>query len=180
MSKSLQRIDGKRMEFSFTFPRGANGFLGDKKGITEILEQTATGMAANEFEFSMAIAAGIKRAIDRSGYSREQVVDKINDFFGRSKADAHADTPTCRNPLSIHMLNNYLSKPQVNPIPAYYLFAIHRITKDLEPIRVMAESEGAQIATAEDIRHMALGRLEEHLAEMNTLKKQLGSNRRLI
>jgi len=178
MSKSLQRIDGKRMEFSFNFPRGANSFLGDKKEISEILGQTATSMAGNEFDFSIAIAAGIKRAIAKSGYSREQVVDKINGFFRRSKADAHADAPTCRNPLSIHMLNNYLSKPKVNPIPAYYLFAIHRITKNLEPIRVMAESEGAQIATADDVRYMTLGRLDEHLAEMNTLKKQLESNRR--
>lgn len=177
MSKSLRRIDGKQMEFDFNFPGRPKGLPIEKKRISTAMENTARRMATNEFEFSAVIAAGIKRAIAQSGYSREQVVDKINDFFGRSKAGAHADTPTCRNPLTIHMLNNYLSKPQVNPIPAYYLFAIHRITKDLEPIRVMAEPEGAQIATAEDIRHMTLGRLEAHLAEMNTLKKQLKSNK---
>lgn len=166
MSKGIRKIDGKQ-------------FTSSKEEIVTAMSKcpSARGTIENEFEMSAVVAAGIKRAIKQSGLSRAQVVDKINDYFGRSKAGAHADDPTCRNPLTIHRFNNYLSKPHSNPIPAYYLFPIHHITRDLEPIRVIAEPEGAQIATSEDIRHIILGKLEDHMVELRKMKKQLKDRR---
>jgi len=180
MSKRTQRIDDRQSAFNPSLPLKVENLIQQKEEILEAMEHCPkkNRMMENEFELSVVIAAGIKRAITQSGFSREQVVDKINDYFGRSKAGAQADSPTCRNPLSIHMLNNYLSKPHSRPIPAYYLFAIHRVTRNLEPIRVIAEPEGAQIATPEDIRYMALGRLEAHMVQLEKLKKQLKKNRR--
>lgn len=185
MSKRKRKIDDKQLEFDFVFPKKVDIFIQKKEEILEVMDQgpkRPRNMVENEFELSVVIAAGIKKAISKSGLSRPQIVDAINAYFGRTKEGAHLDEPTCRNPLTIHRFNNFLSKPYDNPIPAYYLFPIHHVTKDLEPIRVIAELEGAQIATSEDLRHMALGKLEEHLVEIKQLKKQLkqgGGNRDL-
>jgi hypothetical protein len=75
------------------------------------------------------------------------------------------------------MLNNYLSKPSERPIPAYYLFAIHHVTNSLEPAKVFVEAEGAKIATGEEIRQMALGKLEDHIVEIKKLKKEIKGRR---
>lgn len=123
------------------------------------------------------IAAGIKKAINESDLSRDQVVDLINEYFGRTKEEAKKDEPLCRNPLTINMFNNYLSKPAECPIPAYYLFAIHHVTESLEPARVFVEAEDAKIATGGEIRQMALGKLEEHIVEIKKLKKELKGRR---
>ena len=71
------------------------------------------------------------------------------------------------------MLNNYLSKPIEYPIPAYYLYAIHRITGSLLPAEVIVSAEGARVATGAEIRQMTLGKLEESISEMQRLRKEL-------
>jgi hypothetical protein len=105
--------------------------------------------------------------------SREQLVDGINDYFGRSDAAAEAEQPACRKPLTIHMLNNYLSKPCEYPIPAYYLYAIHHVTGIIEPGATIVAAEGAQIATSAEIRLLQLGKLDETVSELQKLRKDL-------
>jgi hypothetical protein len=174
-----QKIDPRQMEFDWDLPGKLEKVLNEK---IQLREKVISGppkarQTENEFELCVMIAAGIKKAVDESGLSRDQVVDLINSYFGRTMDKAKKDDRLCRNPLTIHMLNNYLSKPADCPIPAYYLFAIHHVTKSLEPAKVFVEAEGAKIATGEEIRQMALGKLEDHIAEINRLKKEIKGRR---
>ncbi|MCF6246893.1 MAG: hypothetical protein L3J69_05975 [Desulfobacula sp.] len=179
MSKRKVKIDPNQMEFDWDFPSKLEKVLHDRAELREkvILGPPKRRQTENEFEICVVIAAGIKKAIDESELSRDQVVDLINEYFGRTKEEAKKDDPLCRNPLTINMFNNYLSKPAECPIPAYYLFAIHHVTKSLEPVKVFVEAEGAKIATGSEIRQMALGKLEEHIVEIKKLKKELKGRR---
>lgn len=179
MSRRKEKIDPNQMEFDWDFPSKLEKVLQERD---ELQEKVISGppkarQTENEFQICVVLAAGIKKAIDESGLSRDQVVDLINDYFGRTKEEALKDEPLCRNPLSINMLNNYLSKPAECPIPAYYLFAIHHVTDSLEPARVFVEAEGAKIATGGEIRQMALGKLEDHMTEIKKLKKEIKCQR---
>lgn len=127
----------------------------------------------NEMEACIEIAAAVKRTLRESGMSRDQLVDGINSYFGRSEQGAISAPPECRKPLTLNMLNNYLSKPCEYPIPAYYLYAIHNVTGIIEPAATIVAAEGAQVATAHEVRLLQLGRLDQTIAEMQTLKKQL-------
>ena len=179
MSRRKEKIDPNQMEFDWDFPSKLEQVLQER---SELHEKVITGppkkrQTENEFDLCVLLAAGMKKAINESDLSRDQVVDGINEYFGRNPDDAAKEAGICRNPLTIHMLNNYLSKPAECPIPAYYLFAIHHITNSLEPARVFVESEGARIATGGEIRQMAIGKLEEHLIEIKKLKKELKCQR---
>jgi len=131
----------------------------------------------NEFEACEAVALAIKQAIRKTNLSRDQVVDAINDYFSRRFDGADADPCVCRKPLSLHMFNHYLSKPRQYPIPAYYLFAIHHITGSLLPAEVIIGPEGARVATADQIRQIAIGKLQEAIHEMRQRKQALLMNR---
>jgi len=175
MSKRKQKIDSNQMEFDWDFPSKLEKVLQDR---AELHKKIISGppkirQTENEYDLCVLLAAGVKKAINESDLSRDQVVDGINDYFGRNHEDAAKEEGICRNPLTIHMLNNYLSKPAECPMPGYYLFAIHHITDSLEPAKVFVEAEGAKIATGGEIRQMAIGKLEEHLIEIKKLKKEL-------
>ena len=126
---------------------------------------------ASEAEDCIEVAAAIKRAIRNCGLSREQVCDAMNDYWGRSET-GYKDG-ICKKPLSYEMFNHHLSKPVEYPIKAYFLFAIHRVTRSLEPAKVIVAAEGAEVASQEDIAMMALGKLEKNISEMQQLKRQL-------
>jgi hypothetical protein len=179
MSKRNEKIDPNQMEFDWDFPSKLEKVLQERADIQDrvILGPPKAKQTENEFEVCVVLAAGIKKAIDESELGRKQIPDLINEYFGRTDDGAKEDDPLCRNPLTLHMLNNYLSKPAECPIPAYYLFAIHHITESLEPAKVFVEAEGAKIATGGEIRQMAIGKLEEHLVEIKKLKKELKGRR---
>lgn len=179
MSKQKEKIDPNQMEFDWDFPSKLEKVLQEREELQEKVIQgpPKARQTENEFELCVVLAAGIKKAIDDSGLSREEVVDLINAYFGRTKEEARQDDPQCNNPLTINMFNNYLSKPTKCPIPAYYLFAIHHVTESLEPARVFVEAEGAKIATGGEIRQMALGKLEDHMTEIKKLKKEIKCQR---
>ncbi|MDZ4185771.1 MAG: hypothetical protein U1D97_12420 [Desulfuromonadales bacterium] len=131
----------------------------------------------NELEDCIEIAAAIKRTVRDCGMSREQLVDAINEYFGRSEEGAKAEPPTCRPPLSIHMLNNYLSKPCEYPIPAYFLFALHAITGIIEPGATIISAAGGQVISAEEIKLLQLGKLEQTLNEIHKLRREMRNGR---
>jgi len=133
MSRRKEKIDPNQMEFDWDFPSKLEQVLLER---SELHEKVITGppkkrRTENEYDLCVLLAAGMKKAISESGLSRDQVVDGINNYFGRNHEDAAREEGICRNPLTIHMLNNYLSKPAECPMPAYYLFAIHHITDSL-------------------------------------------------
>lgn len=175
-SKRKGKIDPNQMSFEFSFSEKIDRHI---KMVEEIQADIEAGPEIpepieNEFEACIEIAAAIKRSIRDSGLSREQVVDGINAHFARTDEGTKEDPPVCRNPLTINMFNNYLSKPTDCPIPAYYLYAIHRVTGHLYPARAIVAAEGARVASGKEVRQMALGKLEENIAEMRRLKRELG------
>ena len=170
--------DPHQRTFDELFEKKLDNYIEQKIEIQKAIdEETPSQPVENEFEACIEIAAAIKSAIKEWGQSREQFVDEINKYFGRTKQGVDADPPLCRNQLTISMLNNYLSKPVENPIPAYFLYAVHRITKSLEPARVIVSAEGAKIATGREVRQMTLGKLEENINEMQQLKRELKGKR---
>jgi hypothetical protein len=178
MSKKQSKNE-LQLEFDWDFPSKLEQVVRDRKRIQANVAAgpPQTPETENEFDLCVVLAAGIKKAVTESGLSRDQLVDGINGYFGRDHDDADKDEGICRKPLTIHMMNNYLSKPADYPIPAYYLFAIHNITRCIEPARVFVEAVGAKIATGAEIRQMALGKLEEHIVEINRLKKEIKCQR---
>ncbi len=175
MSKGAKKIDPNQMEFDFSFEDQVERYIEARIQIADAIDQgPPAAKFENEFELCMEIAAGAKRAIREWGGSREQLVDEINAYFGRSAEGAKLEPAECRNPLTIHMLNNYLSKPLEYPMPAYLLVAIQHVTGLLYPSQVIVAYAGAKVATGAQLRQMTLGKLEENLAEMRRLKRELG------
>ncbi|MBE0598313.1 MAG: hypothetical protein IH614_13680 [Desulfuromonadales bacterium] len=167
-----KRVDPNQLPLDFSAQ--VEAYIEVRSEILEAIEAAPVGVSAeNEFEACIEIAAACKKAYREARLSREQLVDGINAYFGRSDAGAKSDPPICRKPLSIDMLNNYLSKPTEYPLPAYLLYAIHHVTGCLEPARVILAAEGAQVATAREVRLMQLGKLEETLAEMQRLRREI-------
>ena len=115
-------------------------------------------------EYCIEIAVAVKKAIRASGMSREQIVDKVNAFYGWPKWDG-------RKSLTIHMLNNHLCKPTEYPIPLSLIHAVNRITGSLELLATMAEMEGARIITGDEVRKLALGKIDDAIQEMQKLKR---------
>jgi hypothetical protein len=165
--------DPNQMTFEFDFEKRVDAYTEAAIQIYEALDERPPEPVESEFEACVEIAAAIKRCIRQTRFSRDEIVERINAYFGRTKEGAAEEPPTCRNPLTIHMLNNYLSKPISNPIPAYYLYAIHHVTGCLAPAETIVAAEGARVATGSEIRQMTLGKLEENIAEMQRLKREL-------
>jgi len=115
-------------------------------------------------ECCQEIAVAVKQAIRHSGISRESVVDEINDFFGWPKSDK-------RKSLTIHMLNAYICKPVEYPLPAAILHAICRITGSLEPLSALADMEGAQVVSEDELQALRLGKIDNALYDLQRLKK---------
>ena len=164
MSKSKKRIDPNQL--SFLFDRQIEEYATLKNEIVSTPSQPLQNQSFEEACIEMA--AAVKRAIRNTNLSREQMVDAINDYFGWP----HAPQVEGKH-LSFHMLNHYLSKPAEYPMPAFYLFAIQRITESLEPARCLAEAEEAKVISKGEVRQLALGKLDETIIEMQRLKKEL-------
>jgi hypothetical protein len=173
MSRNRQQVDPSQIPFDWSAK--VEELIGVKQGLFRSIEAAPAPATAeaNEMEDCIEIAAAVKHALRESGMSREQMVDAINAWYGRSDEGAEADPPTCRKPLTIHMLNNYLSKPCEYPIPAYYLFAIQAVTGIIEPAATIVKAAGGQVATAEEVKLLQLGKLEQTLDEVRRLKRSL-------
>jgi len=102
--------------------------------------------------------------------SREAVLDGINAYFGWNDEKQKS--------LSIHMLNHYLSKPSEYNIPAAMLFAVLRVTGSLEPLKPLAEAEGGRVITGDEVRKLALGKIDDAIIEMQRLKKEIRGTRK--
>lgn len=161
MSKRKKYLDPRQAALDFDAPIEAYSRLRD-----ELLSETKPPRCIESYEEGcIEIAAAAKRAIRKCGLSREEVVDAINKHFGWSGSDK-------RKVLSIHIFNHYLSKPDEYPLPAIILMAIQRITGSLEPVTTMAEVEGARVISGDEVRKLALGKLDDAIQEMRRLKRE--------
>jgi hypothetical protein len=162
MKKQRKSLDACQSALDFDQPIEAYTLLRD-----QLVKAAPAPIEAKEFryeEYCIEIAVSIKKAIRASGLSREQIVDEVNDFYGWPKNDG-------RKSLTIHMLNNHLCKPTEYPVPMFLIHAVHRITGSLEPLATMAEMEGARIITGDEVRKLALGKIDDAIQEMQKLKR---------
>ncbi len=135
--------------------------------------QAVKVMNDNDFEACILVAATIKDDIKRTGMSREQVVDKINTYFGRTLEGAKAKDPTCFNLLTIAQFNNYLSKPTVHRIPAFLLFAIQRVCNSMAVAKMYAEHEGGKVLAGEEVKRFYLMKVNESIDTLKKAQKDL-------
>ena len=162
MAKKKKRIDPNQL--SFVFDQQIEAYTNLKTELLSSKPNPTKNIETYE-EACIEIAAAIKRSLRKTNMSREQLVDAINDYFGWTGPGGKQN--------SIHMLNHYLSKPVEYPIPAFYLFAIQRITGSLECTKILAEAEDARVISKDEVRQWALGKLDETILEMQKLKKEL-------
>jgi hypothetical protein len=166
MTKQRKYFDVRQTSFDFDSPIEAYTRLRD-----ELLHTPGPGCLGETYEeLCIETAASLKRAVRGSGMSREEVVDAVNKFFGRPQDK--------RKRLTLPMFNHYLSKPTKYPIPAIYIVAIQRACRSLEPTIYLAELEGAKVISGDEVRKLALGKLDDAISEMKRLKREFRGGRK--
>lgn len=160
MSKRKKSLDSRQLRFDFD--RRIDEYRDLK---TEILTREQPKTNHTYQEACIEIAAALKRMQRKSDLSRQQIVDRINDYFGWA--------PKSTKKLTIHMFNHYLSKPVQYPIPSFYIFAFQRVTESLGLCQAFAEAEGAQVISGDEKRALTLGKIDENILELQRLKKEL-------
>lgn len=174
MARASKKIDENQLTLDFS--AAIDHFTEAKDKIQTALERKEEARYAKaecEFEACIEIAAAIKRQLRDSGLSREQLVDGINAYFGRTDESHQGEEPTSRRPLSVAMMNHYLSKPVEYPIPAYMLIAINAVFQSLASIEPFVEPFGGRIVTGIELQQLQLGQLEQLNSEMNKIRRQL-------
>lgn len=159
MSKKGKKIDTRQQELDLDTPIAEYEALRTKL----ITGPEKPERVESYEEACIEISAAAKKDIREWGGSREQLVDAINLYFG-------VTTGSWR--LSIHMLNHYLSKPVEYPIPTPIIYAIQHITGKLGIISVLAQAEEARVIDKTEVRKLAIGKLDDAIAEMQRLKKE--------
>lgn len=124
----------------------------------------------SEIEFNVGRVSACKEAIRRSGMSREQVLDRANALFGRSGTRADDEA---KRPLSLNMLNNYLSKPTETVLPPWVMHAICEVTNDIGPYQWAVAKLGGVIISGEERKEMLLGKLDQNIRAGQRLKREL-------
>ena len=105
MSKSRQKLDTRQQTFDFSWETHVDRYVEAKVALEEAIQAPAPNIPVeNEFEACIEVAAAVKQAIRDWGRTREELVERINRYFGRTPEGAETDPPACRKPLSIHML----------------------------------------------------------------------------
>ncbi|OPY17085.1 MAG: hypothetical protein A4E74_01528 [Syntrophus sp. PtaB.Bin075] len=159
MSKKQTKLDPNQHSFDFDTPIQEYETLRVKL----LAGPDKPQRVENYEEACIEIAATVKRAIRTWGGSREEMVEAINAYFCSSEKSKR---------LSIHMLNHYLSKPTEYPMPAVLIYAIQHITGSLETVATLAQAEEARVISGEEVRKLAIGKLDDAIAEMQRLKKE--------
>ena len=113
------------------------------------------------------IAEACKDAIREFGASREQIVDALNAMF------MFSDSEGTVNPITIHVLNNYLSNPTLNRLPLWAVMGICAITGNHGPLDVIAKKLGLTVITGMERLHLHLGRADELARQSAATKKSI-------
>lgn len=159
MSKKQKRIDTNQAALDFDGPIQQYETLRVK-----LLSSPEPSRHIDSFEEAcIEIAATVKSAMRVSGLSRDEMVDAINAYFGATAKGWR---------LSIHMFNHYLSKPTKYPMPAALIFAVQHVTRCLDTIAALAKAEDGRVIDKDDVRELALGKLDHAIVEMQRLKKE--------
>ncbi|MCE5265698.1 MAG: hypothetical protein LLG97_19490 [Deltaproteobacteria bacterium] len=158
MSKKQKRLDTNQAVLDFDAPIQQYENLRAK-----LLSSPDVPKHIDSYEEAcIEIAATVNTARRAAGLSREQMVDAINAYFGPGNAWR----------LSIHMLNHYLTKPTKYPMPAAMIYAVQHVTGSLGTIAALANAEDGRVIDKDDVRELALGKLDNAISEMQRLKKE--------
>lgn len=147
------------------------------KGQIEISPDDAPGEdeAIDCDSLYVLIAEACKDAIREFGASREQIVDALNMMF------TFSDSEGTTNPITIHVFNNYLSKPTLNRLPIWAVMGICAITGNHAPLDVIVKKLGLTIITGMERLHLHLGRADElarqSAATKRSILKEIGTLR---
>lgn len=166
MAKNAKKLDG---QLTFDWESRVADYVETK---TQLINATHQRPEPSELSIEDAcaeVAMAVKRALRRSGLSREQLLDGINGYFGTGDEDEDASRKT----ISIHMLNHYLSKPVEYPLPAYLLIPIIYVLESFDPAQAVVEPVGGRVISEGEVRLMTLGKLETTISEMQRLKREL-------
>lgn len=181
---SKRKRDPRQRELDFGFKKRFETYLEQKQEILNDIHATKQRERVEDYgEACIELAAALKKAVRQSGKSREEVVDDINRYFGWPSTDEVVSTNKQGRKgykgkhLSFYMFNHYLSKPNQYTIPGYLLYAIHYVTGSLEPCKSFAEAEGGDVIYMHEKKDLVLGKIENAMSEMQTLKKKLKGSR---
>lgn len=122
-----------------------------------------------EEELCNEVAMALKQDLRESGMSREELLDQLNAFFGRTEEGYKEET--CKKPVTLNMLNNYLSKPSTYPLPTHFQFAFNRIFNSFRVQNVIVGVMGAQVISGEDMRRLAVMKVRELRDSASRLEK---------
>jgi hypothetical protein len=165
MSNKGKKLDGQA---SFDWEKRIDEYVERKAEIFDACYEKPKASGLSIKEADEAIAVSIKRSLRRSGFSREQLLDRINEFYGLTD-----DGDGGRKPLSLNMLNNYLGKYGEYHIPAYLLIPIIMTLETFDPVQAIVEPSGARVISESEVKMMNLGKLENTISEMQRLKREL-------
>lgn len=174
MSSRRKKLDPNQMQFDFSFEERVDRYVEERMDLTAAMaELSEKEDNISEFELCVRIAGELGGMVQRSGLSRDQIVDRLNEYLGRTEDGAKSDPPECRKPLTIHMLNNYICKPDKYPAQAYLVAALQHVCGELAVTQVMVDLDGGKVVNAEESKLLALGKLENHITEMQKLRREL-------
>jgi hypothetical protein len=115
------------------------------------------------------IAAACKEAIEESGMSRAQVLDRVNAYLNRP---GNGDQESKR-PITINMFNHFLSKPTEYPMRTSIMQAICKATGSTRPYELLVTDLGGVVVTSQELAYLQLGKLQWLTREFRKVKQTL-------
>jgi len=179
MARRRNTPDPNQMALDFQFEKRITDLVNITRELQDAYDQPAGLGASNDFEACNLLAASVKKAIDKSGLSRADAVDRINAYLGRTEEKAAKNPKECFKPLTLNMLNNMLAKPTEYKMPAVLLFAIHHVTGSLEPARCFAEAEGGAVVTAAERQRLNLLKVQDLMDQVKQAQTELKKTMRV-
>lgn len=172
-SKRYIPPDPNQMDLDLRFKQRFEQFVESNRELSESMNKKADRIDGGDISACYAVSQTIQAMIKEAGYSVEQMVDKINDYFGRTAELSSQDKPGCLKPLTVPYFKNYLSKPAECRIPAYYVFAIQSICGNLALAKLFTSAMGGEVITAEENRLLILAKIQKNQMEMKRMEHEL-------
>lgn len=125
----------------------------------------------NEEELCNEVAAALKADLRESGMSRDELLDKVNAFLGRTEEGYKKEA--CKKPMTLNMLNNYMSKPSEYPLPSHFQYAFNKIFGSFRIQNTIVGAMKAQVISGEDIRRLTLMKIRELKDSVAVMEKMI-------
>jgi hypothetical protein len=142
------------------------------RALNDVVDQgPESACGENEEELCNEVAAALKSDLRDSGMSREELLDKLNAFLGRTE-DGYKKNKG-KKPLTINMLNNYMSKPSTYPLPSHFQYAFNKIFGSFRIQNTIVGAMKAQVISGEDIRRLTLMKIRELKDSVAVMEKMI-------